>query len=202
MKSNHNVPIVIEQSKYGEKSYDIYSRLLLERTIVLGSEIDEEVASSIVAQLLFLANDDPKKDIFFYINSPGGDVSAGLAIYDTMQYIDPEINTLCIGHAASMAQVLLCAGTAGKRAALPHSRIMMHQVSGGTYGSLPDTKIFLKEMERVNKMLIEIIASHTNKETQQVESDASRDFWMSADEALQYGIIDNVIKGKKTAGRI
>ena len=202
MKSNHNVPIVIEQSKYGEKSYDIYSRLLLERTIVLGSEIDEEVASSIVAQLLFLANDGPKKDIFFYINSPGGDVSAGLAIYDTMQYIDPEINTLCIGHAASMAQVLLCAGTAGKRAALPHSRIMMHQVSGGTYGSLPDTKIFLKEMERVNKMLIEIIASHTNKETQQVESDASRDFWMSADEALQYGIIDNVIKGKKTAGRI
>ena len=202
MKNIRNIPSVIEQSKNGDKSYDIYSRLLLERTIVLGSEIDDEVASSIVAQLLFLSNADPEKDIFFYINSPGGVVSSGLAIYDTMQFIDPDINTICVGQAASMAFILLSAGTEGKRSSLPSSRIMMHQLSAGIYGNMPDIKVHYKELEKSNDMLIDIMAYHTKKTPKVIREQSSRDLWMSAQEALEYGVIDNVIKGKKTAGRI
>lgn len=197
MKNTRNIPIVIEQTKTGEKAYDIYSRLLIERTIVLGCEIDDEVSSSIVSQLLFLANADSKKDIYLYINSPGGEVTSGLAIYDTMQHIDPDINTICIGRAASMAQVLLCAGTEGKRSSLPYSRIMMHQVSSSTWGPIHDMRIHTQEAEKVNQILLEIISNHTHKTIQQIESDSSRDLWLSPQEALAYGMIDNVIQSKK-----
>jgi len=191
------VPIVIEQTSRGERSYDIYSRLLKERIIFIGSPIDDYVASLAIAQLLFLASEDPSKDIFMYINSPGGSVTAGMAIYDTMQYIKPDIATYCVGVAASMAQVLLCAGTRGKRFALPHSRILMHQPLGRTQGQATDIEIFTKEMLRIRDMLYHVIAKHTGKKYEDIKRDADRDNYMSAQEALEYGIVDHVLESTK-----
>ncbi len=191
------VPIVIEQTSRGERSYDIYSRLLKERIIFIGSPIDDYVASLAIAQLLFLASEDPSKDIFMYINSPGGSVTAGMAIYDTMQYIKPDIATYCVGVAASMAQVLLCAGTRGKRFALPHSRILMHQPLGRTQGQATDIEIFTKEMLRIRDMLYHVIAKHTGKTYEVIKRDADRDNYMSAQEALEYGIVDHVLESTK-----
>ncbi|MEJ5287203.1 MAG: ATP-dependent Clp protease proteolytic subunit [Candidatus Kapaibacterium sp.] len=193
------VPIVIEQTPRGERAYDIYSRLLKERIIFIGTPIDDNVASLVIAQMLFLQSEDPNKDIHLYINSPGGSVTAGLAIYDTMQYVAPDIVTICIGMAASMAQVLLCAGTPGKRYALPHSRILMHQPTGGTQGQSTDIEIYTREMLRIRDMLYEIIAKHTNKDIEKIRKDADRDYYMSAQEALDYGIIDKILtKAPKT----
>ncbi|MCX7908892.1 MAG: ATP-dependent Clp endopeptidase proteolytic subunit ClpP [Ignavibacteria bacterium] len=187
------VPIVIEQTPRGERAYDIYSRLLKERIIFIGTPIDDTVASLVIAQMLFLQSEDPNKDIHLYINSPGGSVTAGLAIYDTMQYVAPDVVTICIGMAASMAQVLLCAGTPGKRYALPHSRILMHQPTGGTQGQSTDIEIYTREMLRIRDMLYEIIAKHTNKDIEKIRKDADRDYYMSAQEALEYGIIDKIL---------
>jgi len=189
------VPIVIEQTSRGERAYDIYSRLLKERIIFLGSPIDDYVASLTIAQLLFLESEDPHKDIYLYINSPGGSVTAGLAIYDTMQYVRPDICTICIGLAASMAQVLLCAGTKGKRFALPHARIMMHQPVGGTQGRATDIEVYTREMLRLRDELYSIIALHTGQPVEKIRQDADRhDVWMTAQEALDYGIIDKVLE--------
>ncbi len=187
------VPIVIEQTPRGERAYDIYSRLLKERIIFIGTPIDDNVASLVIAQMLFLQSEDPNKDIHLYINSPGGSVTAGLAIYDTMQYVSPDVVTICIGMAASMAQVLLCAGTPGKRYALPHSRILMHQPTGGTQGQSTDIEIYTREMLRIRDMLYEIIAKHTNKDIEKIRKDADRDYYMSSEEALEYGIIDKIL---------
>ena len=188
------VPIVVEQTGRGERSYDIYSRLLKERIIFIGTPIDDYVASLVIAQLLFLQSEDPKKDINIYINSPGGSVSAGLAIYDTMQFVQPDIITIAMGMAASMAQVLLCAGTTGKRYALPNSRILMHQPMGGTQGQATDIEIYTKEMLRIRSGLFDIIAKHTGKSADMIKHDADRDYYMSAQEALDYGIIDKVLE--------
>lgn len=190
---NNLVPMVVEQTSRGERAYDIYSRLLKERIIFIGTPIDDYVASLTVAQLLFLASEDPTKDINIYINSPGGSVSAGLAIYDTMQFVRPEISTICIGMAASMAQVLLCAGTAGKRYSLPNSRIMMHQPSGGTQGQSSDIEIYTKEVMRTRDTLYSIISKHTGKDYDTILKDADRDKYMSAQEAMEYGMIDRVL---------
>jgi ATP-dependent Clp protease protease subunit len=187
------VPIVIEQTARGERAYDIYSRLLKERIIFIGTPIDDNIASLVIAQMLFLQSEDPTKDINLYINSPGGSVTAGLAIYDTMQYVTPDVVTICIGMAASMAQVLLCAGTPGKRYALPNARILMHQPTGGTQGQSTDIEIYTREMLRIRDTLYEIIAKHTNKELEKIRKDADRDFYMSAQEALEYGIIDKIL---------
>ena len=192
--NNQLVPIVIEQTSRGERSYDIYSRLLKDRIIFIGSPIDDYVANIVIAQLLHLASEDPNKDINLYINSPGGSVTAGLAIYDTMQFIKPDVSTICVGLAASMAQVLLCAGAKGKRYALPHSRILMHQPSGGTQGQSADIEIYTKEIIRMRDTLYQIIADHTGKEFQQILKDADRDKYFTAAEAVKYGLIDKVIK--------
>lgn len=191
---NQLVPIVVEQTSRGERSYDIFSRLLKERIILLGTPIDDTISGLIVAQLLFLASEDPTKDISLYVNSPGGVVTAGLAIYDTMQFIRPDVSTICIGMAASMAQVLLCAGTKGKRFTLPHSRVMMHQPSGGTQGQSADIEIYTKEMLRTRDTLYGIIARHTGKTAEQIKADADRDRWMSAQEALDYGMVDKILE--------
>ncbi len=191
---NNLVPMVVEQTSRGERAYDIYSRLLKERIIFIGTPIDDYVASLVVAQLLFLASEDPSKDINVYINSPGGSVSAGLAIYDTMQFVKPDISTICIGMAASMAQVLLCAGTAGKRYSLPHSRIMMHQPLGGTQGQASDIEIYTREVMRTRDTLYSIISKHTGKDVATILKDADRDNYMSAQEALEYGMIDRVLE--------
>jgi ATP-dependent Clp protease, protease subunit len=196
--TNQLVPYVIEQTSRGERSYDIYSRLLKERIIFIGTPIDDYVASLTIAQLLFLASEDPTKDIFMYINSPGGSVTAGMAIYDTMQFIKPDISTYCVGMAASMAQVLLCAGTKGKRFALPHSRIMMHQPLGGTQGQATDIEIYTKEMLRIRDMLYDVIARHSGKDYETVKKDADRDNYMSPQEALAYGLIDVVLDPTKS----
>lgn len=195
--TNQLVPYVIEQTSRGERSYDIYSRLLKERIIFIGTPIDDYVASLTIAQLLFLASEDPSKDIFMYINSPGGSVTAGMAIYDTMQFIKPDISTYCVGMAASMAQVLLCAGTKGKRYALPHSRIMMHQPLGGTQGQATDIEIYTKEMLRIRDMLYNVIAKHSGRDYNTVKHDADRDNYMSPHEALEYGLIDTVLESSK-----
>ncbi len=196
--NNQLVPIVIEQTSRGERSYDIYSRLLKERIIFIGQPIDDYVANLVIAQFLFLSSEDPNKDINLYINSPGGSVTAGLAIYDTMQFVAPDIVTICIGMAASMAQVLLCAGTKGKRYALPHSRIMMHQPSGGTQGQSTDIEIYTKEMLRIRDTLYNITAKHTGKTYEQIKKDADRDYYMSSEEALNYGIIDKIMERSPT----
>lgn len=193
---NYLVPIVVEQTSRGERSYDIYSRLLKENIIFIGSPIDDNVASLTIAQLLFLASEDPNKDINLYINSPGGSVHAGLAIYDTMQFVKNDIVTISMGLSASMAQVLLCAGTKGKRYSLPHSRILMHQPMGGTQGQASDIEIYTREMLRMRDTLFEIIAKHTNKDKEQIKKDADRDYNMTAEEALQYGIIDEIMTRK------
>lgn len=190
---NQLIPMVIEQTSRGERSYDIYSRLLKERIIFLGSPIDDYVANLVIAQLLFLASEDPEKDINLYINSPGGSVSAGLAIYDTMQFIKPDVSTICVGMAASMGQLLLTAGADGKRFALPNSRIMMHQPSGGTQGQSVDIEIYTKEIIRTRENLYEIIANHSKKSLEQIRKDADRDYYMTSEEAVNYGIIDKII---------
>ncbi|MEI6089117.1 MAG: ATP-dependent Clp protease proteolytic subunit [bacterium] len=187
------VPIVVEQTSRGERSYDIYSRLLKERIIFIGTAIDEYVSSLVIAQLLFLSSEDPDKDINIYINSPGGSVSAGLAIYDTMQFVKPDISTICMGLGASMAQVLLCAGTKGKRFALPNSRILMHQPLGGIQGQSVDIEIYTKEMVRTRETLFNIISKHTDQPLDKIVKDADRDYYMSAEEAQAYGIIDKVM---------
>jgi len=190
------VPMVVEQTGQGERSYDIYSRLLKDRIVLLGTPIDDTVANLIVAQLLFLQAEDPKKDIELYINSPGGVVTAGLAIYDTMQSLSCDVRTYCIGQCASMGAVLLAAGTAGKRFALPHSRIMIHQPLGGADGSAADIEIHTKEILRLRSMLNEILAHHTGQTLRKIEKDTERDFFMGADEAVQYGLVDKTINPK------
>ncbi len=187
------VPYVIEQTGRGERAYDIYSRLLKDRIIFLGSQIDDGVANVITAQLLFLESDDPDKDIYLYINSPGGMVTAGMAIYDTMQYITPDVATVCIGQAASMGALLLAAGAKGKRSALPHSRIMIHQPLGGFQGQVSDVEIHAREMMRMKQSLNEILAKHTGQDTSRIQKDTDRDNFMSAKESKEYGLIDNVV---------
>ncbi|WP_294191771.1 ATP-dependent Clp endopeptidase proteolytic subunit ClpP [uncultured Cloacibacillus sp.] len=191
---SYYVPIVVEQSGRGERSYDIYSRLLKDRIIFLGTAIDDTVANLVVAQLLFLESEDPDKDISIYINSPGGSVTAGLAIYDTMQYIKPHVSTICIGMAASMGAVLLTAGAEGKRIALPNSRIMIHQPMGGMQGQASDIEIHAKEILKTRAKLNEILAKHTGRPLEKIEADTDRDFYMSAEEAQQYGIVDKIIE--------
>jgi len=188
------VPIVIEQTGRGERAYDIYSRLLKDRIIFLGEVIEEHLANLVVAQMLFLESEDPEKDISLYINSPGGSVSAGLGIYDTMQYIKCPVSTICVGQAASMAAVLLAAGTEGKRIALPNSRIMLHQPLGGVQGQATDIEIHAREIKNIRDRLNQIIAKHTNQDIEKVARDTDRDFFMSAEEALSYGIVDKVIE--------
>ncbi len=196
IKNSVLVPMVVEQTGHGERGYDIYSRLLKDRIILLGTPIDDNVANLIVAQLLFLQSEDPKKDIDLYINSPGGSVTAGLAIYDTMQILSCDVKTYCMGQAASMGAVLLCAGAAGKRYALPNARIMIHQPWGGTEGTAADIDIQAKEILRLRSMLNEIIAKHTGQKLPKISRDTERDFFMSADEAVKYGIVDNLLSGK------
>lgn len=185
--------MVVEQSNRGERAYDIYSRLLKDRIIFLGSAIDNEIANLIVAQLLFLESEDPEKDISFYINSPGGVVTAGMAIYDTIQYIKPDVSTACIGQAASMGALLLAAGTEGKRFALPNSRIMIHQPLGGAQGQATDIKIQANEILRMKDTLNEILANHTHQDVEKIAKDTDRDFFMSGSEAMSYGIVDRVV---------
>jgi ATP-dependent Clp protease protease subunit len=192
------IPFVIEQTGRGERSYDIYSRLLKERIIFLGTEVNDMVANLIIAQLLFLESEDPEKDIFLYINSPGGVVTSGMAIYDTMQYIRPDVATVCVGQAASMGAVLLAGGAKGKRSALPHSRIMIHQPLGGFSGQASDVEIHAKEMLRIKSELNRILAYHTGKPLKQVEQDSDRDFFMTSAQAKEYGLIDDVFE--KRAG--
>ena len=193
MAYNYNVPYVIEQTSRGERSYDIYSRLLKDRIIFLGSTVDDTVANLIIAQMLFLEADDPQKDICFYINSPGGSITAGMAIYDTMNYIKCDVSTICVGMAASMGAFLLAAGAEGKRFALPNSEIMIHQPSGGTQGQATDIEIQAKRILRMKKDLNAILAKRTGKSIEQIGLDTERDNFMSAEEAMQYGLIDKVI---------
>ncbi len=188
------VPMVVEQSARGERAYDIFSRLLKERIIFLGTPVDDDIANLIIAQLLFLEKEDPDKDIEFYINSPGGLVTAGLAMYDTMQIIKPDVATICVGQAASMGAVLLAGGAKGKRYALPNARMMIHQGSAGFQGTPSDIDIQAKEVLRYRALLNEILAQHTGKSVEQVEKDTDRDFFMSANEAKDYGLIDEVIQ--------
>jgi ATP-dependent Clp protease protease subunit len=187
------VPVVVEQTGRGERSYDIYSRLLKDRIIMLSGEVNDQVASTVVAQLLFLEAEDPEKDIYLYINSPGGVVTAGMSMFDTMNYIKPDICTICIGQAASMGAFLLSAGTKGKRFALPHARIMIHQPSGGAQGQSTDIQIQAQEIQRLKDSLNELLASHTGQDFEKVERDTERDNFMSAQEACEYGIVDKVI---------
>ncbi|MBS1112412.1 MAG: clpP [Nitrospirae bacterium] len=191
------VPIVIEQTGRTERAYDIYSRLLKDRIIFAGTGIDDTIANIVIAQLLFLQTEDPEKDIHLYINSPGGIVSSGLAIYDTMQYVKPDIATYCIGQAASMGALLLSAGTKGKRFALPHSRIMLHQPMGGFHGQATDVEIHAREILRMKETLNNIIAFHTGQSLEKIQADTDRDFFMSGDEAKEYGIVDEVISSIK-----
>lgn len=188
------IPMVVEDTGRGERSYDIYSRLLKDRIIFLGTAIDDTVANLIVAQMLFLESEDPEKDVYLYINSPGGIVTAGLAIYDTMQYIKPQVSTICTGQAASMAAVLLAAGAKGKRIALPNSRVMIHQPLGGAQGQASDIQIQANEILKIKNKLNEILAAHTAKSMKQIQIDTDRDFFMSAEEAVEYGIVDKVIE--------
>jgi len=190
------IPYVIETKGREERVYDIYSRLLKDRIIFIGYPIEDMMANSIIAQLLFLEADDPERDIFIYINSPGGVVSAGLAIYDTMQYISCDVATICMGQAASMGAILLAAGTKGKRSALPHARVMIHQPSGGSQGQASTIEIYTKEILKLKTRLNELLASHTGQSLKKVAKDTDRDYFMSADEALEYGLIDNVLVSK------
>ena len=196
---NQLVPIVVEQTSRGERSYDIYSRLLKDRIIFIGSTIEDHMANLIIAQLLFLESDEPDQDIYLYINSPGGQVSSGMAIYDTMQYIKPDVQTICIGQAASMGALLLTAGAPNKRFALPHSRIMIHQPSGGVQGQHTDIEIQAKEISKIRGILDGILAKHSGKTVSQVNKDTERDHYMTSAEAKSYGIIDSVISNREEA---
>jgi ATP-dependent Clp protease protease subunit len=188
------VPMVVEQTNRGERAYDIYSRLLKDRIIFIGSPIDDTVANLVIAQLLFLESEDPDKDISIYINSPGGAVYSGLAIYDTMQYIKPDVSTICVGLAASMGAVLLTAGAKGKRFSLPNSRIMVHQPLGGVQGQAVDIEIHAREILRIRERLNEILGKHTGKQVEQIAQDTDRDYFMSAEQAKEYGLIDGVLE--------
>ena len=194
--NSHWIPMVVEQTSNGERGYDIYSRLLKERIILLGTPIDDDVANQVIAQLLFLQAEDPQKDIDLYINSPGGSVTAGLAIYDTIQTISCDVKTVCIGQCASMGAVLLAAGTPGKRCTLAHSRIMIHQPWGGTQGTAADIDIQAKEILRLKSMLNAILAAHTGQAVKKIEKDTERDFFMGAEEAVKYGLVDYVVNKK------
>ena len=200
---NQLVPMVIETTGRGERAYDIYSRLLKERIVFIGTPIDDTIAGLVVAQLLFLESEDPDKDIHVYINSPGGVVYSGMAIYDTMQYIRPDVSTICVGMAASIAAILLAGGTKGKRTSLPNSRIMIHQPWGGTQGTASDISIQAEEILRLKKRINEVLAGHTGKSAEQITKDTDRDYYMTSEEAKAYGIIDNIlvkkarIEGKK-----
>ena len=197
--SNYLVPVVVEQTNRGERSFDIYSRLLNERIIFLGTPIDDTVANLVMAQLLHLESEDPDKDIQLYINSPGGSVTALLAIYDTMQYVKPDVATTCMGQAASAAAVLLAAGAPGKRLGLPHSRILIHQPSGGAEGQSVDIEIQAREIIRMRRMLDEIMAKHTGQDVEKIARDTDRDFIMTAEQAKEYGIIDEIIESRQAA---
>lgn len=194
------IPFVIEQTGRMERSYDIYSRLLKDRIIFLGSVIDDTVANVVIAQLLFLEAEDPERDIYLYINSPGGIISSGLAIYDTIQYISSDVATICVGQAASMGAVLLAAGANSKRSALPHARVMIHQPSGGTQGQATTLEIYTKEILTLREKLNDLLAVHTGQPVKKIAKDTDRDFFMSAGEAKEYGIIDNILKEKSEIG--
>lgn len=187
------VPTVLEKTQFGERSYDIYSRLLKERIIILGGPIDDDVANLIMAQMIFLEHDDPKKDIRLYLNSPGGSVTAGLAIYDTMQFVQPDVSTICIGMAASMAAVLLTGGAPGKRLALPNAEVMIHQVMGGAEGQASDIEISAKHILKMKDRLNKILAKHSGQALERVENDSDRDYYMSSEEAKEYGLIDQIV---------
>ncbi len=191
------VPIVVEQSSRGERSYDIYSRLLKDRIVFVAGPIDDAVANVVIAQLLFLEAEDPDKDIHLYINSPGGNISAGMAIYDTMQYIKPDVSTICIGMAASMAAVLLAAGSPGKRFALPYSRVMIHQPLGGTQGQATEIEIHAREILRIREEMNEVLAKHTGQSKDKIAADTERDHYMTSSEAKEYGLIDEVLERNK-----
>lgn len=193
-KNNYLIPTVIEKTPMGERAFDIYSRLLKDRIIFLGSAIDDGVANTVIAQMLFLESEDPTKDIKLYINSPGGSVSAGLAIYDTMQHVRPDVQTICIGMAASMGAVLLSSGAKGKRFALPNAEVMIHQVLGGAEGQAADIKIAAEHILKTQEKLVKILAKNTSKSESQVQKDSDRDYFMSAEEAMKYGLIDKVMK--------
>jgi len=187
------IPIVVEQTSRGERAYDIYSRLLKDRIIFIGEQVHDGMANTIIAQMLFLESEDPDKDINLYINSPGGSVTSGLAIYDTMEYIKPDVATICMGQCSSMAAVLLAAGSKGKRYALPHSRIMIHQPMGGTQGQASDIEIHARELLKIRNSINEILARHTGQNLERIEADSERDFFMDPESALKYGIVDKVI---------
>ncbi|MBA7661188.1 ATP-dependent Clp protease proteolytic subunit [subsurface metagenome] len=193
------IPIVVEQTSRGERAYDIYSRLLKDRIIFMGEQVTDDMANIIIAQFLFLESDDPDKDINLYINSPGGSITAGLAIYDTMQYVKPDITTICTGQASSMAALLLSAGKKGKRFALPHSRIMIHQPMGATQGQATDIDIQAKEIMRLKQAINGLFALHTNQDVKKIRNDTERDYFMSGQEALEYGIVDKVITKREMA---
>ena len=195
MTSSYYIPTVIEKSHRGERAYDIYSRLLMDRIIFLGTGIDDGVANAVVAQLLFLQQEDPERDIYMYINSPGGVVTAGMAIYDTMQYITPDVCTLCVGQAASMGALLLTAGAEGKRACLPNSRVMIHQPLGGSRGQVTDILIAAEESKRIKEMTATVIARHSGKKIEEIHKDTERDNFMTAQEAKDYGLIDVIYDG-------
>jgi|SRR6056297_852167 len=194
--------MVIEQTSKGERAYDIYSRLLKDRIVILGTPINDEVANLLIAQMLFLESEDPDKDINFYVNSPGGAVTAGMAVYDTMQYIKPDITTVCIGQAASMGALLLAAGAEGKRYSLPNARILIHQPLGGVQGQAADIKIQAEEIIRLRATINQILANHTGQDLKRIEKDTDRDFFMTGEEAKKYGIIDNVIYNRDDLDRI
>jgi ATP-dependent Clp protease, protease subunit len=200
--SDYLVPVVVEQTSRGERSFDIYSRLLKERIVFLGTPLDDTVANLVMAQLLHLESEDPERDINLYINSPGGSVTSLLAVYDTMQYIKPDVVTICMGQAASAAAVLLAAGTKGKRFGLPHSRILIHQPSGGAEGQSVDIEIQAREILRMRRMLDEILATHTGQPVEKVSRDTDRDFIMTAEEAKAYGLIDDIIESRTTADEL
>ncbi len=193
------IPTVIEKSQFGERAYDIYSRLLKERIIFLGGSVNDAVANTVIAQLIFLENQDPKKDIYIYLNSPGGVVTAGLAIYDTMQYVSCDVSTICVGMAASMAATLLAAGAKGKRIALANSEVLLHQVMGGAEGQAADVEISVRHLLAMKDRLNKILAKHTGQPMTKIAKDTDRDFWMTAEEAKAYGVVDKIVSTKKTA---
>lgn len=193
------VPIVIEQTSRGERAYDIFSRLLKDRIVFVGSVINDAVADTVIAQLLFLESENPEKDIYIYVNSPGGNVTSGLAIYDTMQYVKPDVATMCIGQAASMGALLLAAGTKGKRYSLPNARVMIHQVLGGVEGQATDIEIHAKEILRIREDINEILAKHTNQSIDKIRVDTERDFFLKPEDALEYGLIDAIITHREEA---
>ena len=193
-RAEYYIPFVVEQSHRGERSYDIYSRLLKDRIVFLGTGVDDTVSNAVVAQLLFLDSEDPEKDIFLYVNSPGGSITAGMAIYDTMHYVRAPVSTICIGQAASMAAVLLAAGTKGKRRALPHARVLIHQPYGGYQGQAADVEIHAREMRRVREVMNKVLAEHTGQPLDRIALDTDRDNIMDAEQALAYGIIDEIIQ--------